>query len=252
MRVPHHALQPQGRPASVRPRREALRGLRRRRRGRRPGSQRAGPERASSAKLIRIAPRAGGGYNVPTDNPFRGRSGARPEIYAYGLRNPYRFSFDRLHRRPDDRRRGPGRGGGDRLRARTAAGAAARRAAATTSAGASSRGSAATGRAARPGARAAGDHALARRRLLLDHRRLRDPRPLARARPVRQVRVRRLLQAQPARRRPCGPATHRRARSRPRCRTSSRSARTGAAACTRSRSTAPCTGWPRAKPSAFS
>jgi glucose/arabinose dehydrogenase len=45
-------------------------------------------------KLIRIAPRPGGGYDVPADNPFRGRSGARPEIYAYGLRNPYRFSFD--------------------------------------------------------------------------------------------------------------------------------------------------------------
>ena len=47
------------------------------------------------AKLIRIAPRAGGGYSVPKDNPFRGRAGALPNIYAYGLRNPYRFSFDR-------------------------------------------------------------------------------------------------------------------------------------------------------------
>jgi glucose/arabinose dehydrogenase len=46
-------------------------------------------------KLIRIRPGANGGYTVPSDNPFRGRSGARPEIYAYGLRNPYRFSFDR-------------------------------------------------------------------------------------------------------------------------------------------------------------
>jgi glucose/arabinose dehydrogenase len=46
-------------------------------------------------KLIRIEPRPEGGYSVPADNPFRGRSGARPEIYAYGLRNPYRFSFDR-------------------------------------------------------------------------------------------------------------------------------------------------------------
>ena len=48
------------------------------------------------AKLIRIAPRAGGGYTVPRDNPFRGRAGARSETYAYGLRNPYRFSFDRV------------------------------------------------------------------------------------------------------------------------------------------------------------
>jgi len=46
-------------------------------------------------KLIRIDPRPGGGYSVPGSNPYRGRSGARPEIYAYGLRNPYRFSFDR-------------------------------------------------------------------------------------------------------------------------------------------------------------
>jgi glucose/arabinose dehydrogenase len=46
-------------------------------------------------KLIRISPGANGGYSVPSDNPFRGRAGALPEIYAYGLRNPYRFSFDR-------------------------------------------------------------------------------------------------------------------------------------------------------------
>ena len=46
-------------------------------------------------KLIRIRPAANGGYTVPADNPFRGRSGALPEIYAYGVRNPYRFSFDR-------------------------------------------------------------------------------------------------------------------------------------------------------------
>ena len=46
-------------------------------------------------KLIRIDPRPEGGYDIPSDNPLRGRSGANPEIYAYGLRNPYRFSFDR-------------------------------------------------------------------------------------------------------------------------------------------------------------
>jgi hypothetical protein len=48
-------------------------------------------------KILRIDPRAGGGraYRVPASNPFAGRAGARGEIYAYGLRNPWRFSFDR-------------------------------------------------------------------------------------------------------------------------------------------------------------
>ena len=48
-------------------------------------------------KLLRIDPRRSGGrgYSVPTSNPFVGRSGARSEIYSYGLRNPWRFSFDR-------------------------------------------------------------------------------------------------------------------------------------------------------------
>jgi glucose/arabinose dehydrogenase len=34
-------------------------------------------------------------YRVPSDNPFVGRANARGEIWAYGLRNPWRFSFDR-------------------------------------------------------------------------------------------------------------------------------------------------------------
>jgi len=33
-------------------------------------------------------------YQIPVTNPFVGISGARPEIWAYGLRNPWRFSFD--------------------------------------------------------------------------------------------------------------------------------------------------------------
>jgi len=50
---------------------------------------------ARLGKLLRIVPRSGGGFSVPRDNPFVGRAGARPEVFAYGLRNPYRFSFDR-------------------------------------------------------------------------------------------------------------------------------------------------------------
>jgi glucose/arabinose dehydrogenase len=48
-------------------------------------------------KILRIDPRPAGGrpYRVPDGNPFTGRPGARGEIYAYGLRNPWRFSFDR-------------------------------------------------------------------------------------------------------------------------------------------------------------
>jgi glucose/arabinose dehydrogenase len=38
---------------------------------------------------------SGEGAVVPADNPFVGREDARPEIWAYGLRNPWRFSFDR-------------------------------------------------------------------------------------------------------------------------------------------------------------
>jgi glucose/arabinose dehydrogenase len=40
-------------------------------------------------------PDPGRNYGVPKDNPFVGRPGARPEIWAYGLRNPWRLTYDR-------------------------------------------------------------------------------------------------------------------------------------------------------------
>ena len=45
-------------------------------------------------KLLRLDV-SGEGAVAPPDNPFVDREGARPEIWAYGLRNPWRFSFDR-------------------------------------------------------------------------------------------------------------------------------------------------------------
>jgi glucose/arabinose dehydrogenase len=47
-------------------------------------------------KILRIDPLQQGGkpYGIPNGNPFVGRAGARPEIFEYGLRNPWRFSFD--------------------------------------------------------------------------------------------------------------------------------------------------------------
>jgi len=48
-------------------------------------------------KILRIDPAPVGGspYGIPADNPFVERAGARREVWMYGLRNPWRFSFDR-------------------------------------------------------------------------------------------------------------------------------------------------------------
>lgn len=45
-------------------------------------------------------PDAGRAYSIPKDNPFVGVTGAREEIWAYGFRNPWRFSFDPVTGRP--------------------------------------------------------------------------------------------------------------------------------------------------------
>ncbi len=48
--------------------------------------------------ILRIDPRTpvqGRSYSIPSDNPFIGAPGFQQEVFAYGLRNPWRFSFDR-------------------------------------------------------------------------------------------------------------------------------------------------------------
>src|SRR5215212_9236600 len=148
-------------------------------------------------KLIRIDPKPDGGYRIPPDNPFRNRAGALPEIYAYGVRNPYRFSFDRrtgsltigdvgqdeieeidfIHGRSSGRQPHGGYNfGWDSFEGRNRYGAG-------------------------PHPSRAPAHALVR--LLFDHRRLRPPRPLARPRLARSVRVRRPLRRHAA---PLAPA----------------------------------------------
>ncbi len=47
-------------------------------------------------KMLRIDVDVDSSYSIPPDNPFAGNSNVRQEIWAVGLRNPWRFSFDRL------------------------------------------------------------------------------------------------------------------------------------------------------------
>jgi glucose/arabinose dehydrogenase len=58
------------------------------------------PYLAAALLILLLAPatafgQLGVSYQVPSNNPFIGQAGAAPEVYAYGLRNPYRYSFDR-------------------------------------------------------------------------------------------------------------------------------------------------------------
>jgi glucose/arabinose dehydrogenase len=50
-------------------------------------------------KIVRIDLSVPKGYRIPPDNPFVSVQGVRPEIYIYGVRNPWRFSFDAVSRR---------------------------------------------------------------------------------------------------------------------------------------------------------
>jgi glucose/arabinose dehydrogenase len=67
------------------------------------GGSAGDPERRATdpasllGKMLRIdpAPSGGAAYTVPSDNPFVGVDGTAPEIWSTGLRNPWRFSFDR-------------------------------------------------------------------------------------------------------------------------------------------------------------
>jgi glucose/arabinose dehydrogenase len=47
------------------------------------------------AKMLRLDVEGGDPYAIPPDNPFVNTPGMRPEIWAWGLRNPWRYSFDR-------------------------------------------------------------------------------------------------------------------------------------------------------------
>lgn len=66
--------------------------------GRRPETGNGQNLRTHLGKVLRVdvdAPAAGKPYGIPSDNPFADGRDALPEIYAYGLRNPWGLSFDR-------------------------------------------------------------------------------------------------------------------------------------------------------------
>lgn len=48
-------------------------------------------------KMLRIDVNNGALYSIPPDNPFINKPNARPEVWSYGMRNPWRYSFDKLN-----------------------------------------------------------------------------------------------------------------------------------------------------------
>lgn len=66
--------------------------------GRYPWDGQRSPANANSltGKILRVKPRAEGGYDIPDGNLFKpGTAGTRPEVYVMGNRNPFRISVDR-------------------------------------------------------------------------------------------------------------------------------------------------------------
>ncbi len=63
------------------------------------GAERANAQNLDSplGKILRLDPRGGvvGSYTVPADNPYAAAGGTRALVWSSGLRNPFRFSFDR-------------------------------------------------------------------------------------------------------------------------------------------------------------
>ena len=59
-----------------------------------PGNRAQDPS-ALLGKMLRIDVDSGDPFSIPASNPFVGRADAQPAIWALGLRNPWRFSFDR-------------------------------------------------------------------------------------------------------------------------------------------------------------
>ena len=50
--------------------------------------------RSLNGSILRLDVDEAPGYKIPADNPFVNQAGARPEIFLYGLRNPWRMDFD--------------------------------------------------------------------------------------------------------------------------------------------------------------
>lgn len=62
--------------------------------GHTPGLGNAQDKSRLLGKILRIDVDGGDPYGIPSDNPFVGDPSASPEVWAYGFRNPWRFSFD--------------------------------------------------------------------------------------------------------------------------------------------------------------